>query len=495
MAQCQCGEIRGPVCGAVLAPYVKLKARGGASEITVGNLSAPGDKNHAIIKSFQYGHDDGVGATVEIFDEAGGDFLNFAKSVFKDASKTPDQAAIATIEWGWIITDCNNQTTPFFTKKPHSFIIYQVDINYATGSSASGFIFRLELINLIDVNFDTRLIETIGQNTGGQSVEIKNAIREICKKAKPPINNVKFVKAPQGGGAGGGGCDFLKVNCQGQGEIRVIKGQGEFEFANNPKWSWSGAGNNLLEVLREWIKNFRTKDGKGVIILWDETADGGTLVFQESNIPACGFTDKDTKFNLPSIGTYVVNGGNISPVISFNPQIKWPFAMLDQSGAAIHPERPMTDKESGVQGAAPLCKDDENADRKNVGANVRAAVNEAAQENGVSGKQGAAAQTIHSRSSLLIQTPIEAELTIQGDPRLDEPLMLKTHSCGIVFINPFNVTSAAVGGDCDWQQLAGSPCNDCLSNSEWIIKSVAHSIREGGYSTTLKIYLPHPCPN
>jgi hypothetical protein len=492
MGKCECGkEIRGPICGAVLAPFVILKATGGSKEIKVGNESAPGNSNRAIIKSFQFGHDDGVGANLEIYDEAGGDFLNFAKNVFNDPSRPADANNTATVQWGWVVTDCSG-TSRTFQSKVHNFVILQVNINFASGGATSGFIFKLELTELLNVNLDTRVIETIGEDISGRTEKIKEAIKEICKKAKPPITNVEFVKAPQGGG--GGACNFLDAGCVG-GPVQVRKGGGEFKFeahGREPEFVWRGTGNNLLEILRDWIKNFRTENNHGVIITWDEI--NNKLVFQESPIPACGFFDNpNSDFSLPNIGTYIVNGGNSSPVIAFNPQIKWPFVSLNHTGAQIGPEEAMTRARTAVEGALPFgCNDDGNASRQDAGATTRGSHNEQAQEMNVTGREGASAQTVHERVNLVVPLPIEAELTIQGDPSLDEPLMLKTHACGIAFINPFHVTQQ---GDCEWQQLAGGPCNSCLTNKQWIIKSVAHSIQAGTYVTTLKVFLPYLCRN
>jgi hypothetical protein len=99
----------------------------------------------------------------------------------------------------------------------------------------------------------------------------------------------------------------------------------------------------------------------------------------------------------------------------------------------------------------------------------------------------------HRKANMLAEDiqPISAELVISGNP--DHPFIdLKTmvgKACAIVVINPFHVFGKK--GECgDW--LAKPGCNEVLSNKDWFIKGVQHSIKEGNYTTSLNVVLMPP---
>ena len=97
-------------------------------------------------------------------------------------------------------------------------------------------------------------------------------------------------------------------------------------------------------------------------------------------------------------------------------------------------------------------------------------------------------------NTVFINSLIEADLVIQGDPSLDDPYTVRGASCGIIVIAPYHLES---GLDCpDWSppsgSLAGSNCITQMSNSNWFIKGVSHEIKPGSYTTTLHVYMTTP---
>jgi hypothetical protein len=99
-------------------------------------------------------------------------------------------------------------------------------------------------------------------------------------------------------------------------------------------------------------------------------------------------------------------------------------------------------------------------------------------------------QAANERANKIYEN-IEAEMRIQGDPQLDDMMKLKTKTVAIIVINPFHLASGANG--IDW--LVPSPCNDVLSNKNWRVTGVSHEIKEGSYTTTLKLFLNSPGSN
>jgi hypothetical protein len=85
---------------------------------------------------------------------------------------------------------------------------------------------------------------------------------------------------------------------------------------------------------------------------------------------------------------------------------------------------------------------------------------------------------------------VEAELLIQGNPYLDDPLALCAGAeCSIIVINPFMFKKQSAGCS-EW--IADPPMNAFLSNKHWLIQGVSHEIKEGSFTTTLKVWLASP---
>jgi hypothetical protein len=85
---------------------------------------------------------------------------------------------------------------------------------------------------------------------------------------------------------------------------------------------------------------------------------------------------------------------------------------------------------------------------------------------------------------------ITAELRILGDPR--QPFCedgLK-RPVSIVAINPFHIQQNVNAGCGEWLAIPG--CNEILSNKQWLVNGINHSIKEGNYTTTLKLFLAAP---
>ena len=55
-------------------------------------------------------------------------------------------------------------------------------------------------------------------------------------------------------------------------------------------------------------------------------------------------------------------------------------------------------------------------------------------------------------------------------------------------MNPFHLISS--GNSSEW--LAKPACNEILTNSDWMVKSVNHQINAGRYITTLGLFLTAP---
>ncbi len=474
----------------------------GKPDLTVGNDSNPPD-NHAIIKSFSYGSSDGNGAEVEIFDEEGGEFDLFVGKLVKVLGDGNDFGC--SVEWGWSVVDCQGNKCAIKSSR-HFFLILSVDIQFSHG----GVSFKLELLDLMEPLFETRANDVF------EDVTLKKAIEELfTEKANPKIDSVLFKKmTPSAGGQTP--CNNL-VNSNDMGnQSNIIGGCGaagpspinlndldDFEFKGDLETktaNWECKNQSPLAAAKEWLKDKMTENDKGVIFFWNSASATSQLIILEDPLPKC-WSELAIEQCSRSIGTYIVNGGAESPVISFDPQIKFNFAAAARAGAGVddqsadgarnQPAQPCPENAGNNNGGGPnpvgsgdttFVQMSENFNQIYGPGNLRLAL------------RGVAAQ---ERANKTYEN-IEAELRIQGDPSLDNPFTIKVKTVSIVVVNPFHLRTAggnqlisgSFNGCPEW--LVGPPCNQILSNKNWFIKGVSHEIKEGSFTTTLKLYLPAP---
>lgn len=475
-SQFGCSCIKRPIDDYVLGPYVELDFSGqDGSVLKVGNKSNP-PNNTACIKSFQYGQSDGVGAEVEIYDEEGGSFQRFVDKIVR----TPGDALKlykAKGKWGWIMQNCDG-TTRTVLSRDHWFAILSVDINFA----GKGIIFKLELQDLMEPLFETRI------NKSYDGLTLKEAIRQMFKEATPPINDVRFLRAKSASASAATLCQTgsdsdANSGTFDSGDLEELKFNGDAE-TRTAKWQCNNQ--TPLAAAREWVSRYRSeRDDKGVIVFYDNKTSNPTLIFLEDPLPKC-FTNDDQCSK--SIGTYIVNGGKHSPVLSFDPKIKFNFSAAARSGAAVSSQSGKAEIQRGQpcppgvggavsgSGSASMIQVTEDMNRLY-------GPDEAA-------KEGNLSQAGNERANKTFEN-IEAELRIQGEPRLDDPFTIRIRTVSIIVINPFHLAQGTGKDSCpDW--LVRPPCNPILSNKNWFMNGVSHEIKEGSYTTTIKLFLPAP---
>lgn len=459
----------------------------GKPDLTVGNDSNP-PNNHAVIKSFQYGASDGNGAEVEVFDEEGGEFDLFVNKLVKVLNDGNDFGC--SIEWGWAVVDCQGNMTTVKSSM-HFFLILSIQISFSSG----GVTFKVELQDLMEPLFETRADDTFS------NVTLKEAIIELfTKKATPRINSVLFKRFTPGAG-GNSPCNNLveNNNMANQSNVVNLENLQDFKFKGdleNATTNWHCKGQTPLAAVREWLKDKMTVDDKGLIIFWNSSSDKSQLVILEDPLPKC-WSDLAQEQCSRSIGTYIVNGGANSPVLSFDPQIKFNFAAAARAGAGVDT---LTVQGEKTTPANPCPENQVKNNPSKSGDTTFVQMNEGFNEiygpgNLVLAIRGLAANQNANKT----YENIEAELRIQGDPSLDNPYTIKVKTVSLVVINPFHIRSAGgnqvvrgsfLPGCPEW--LVGPPCNQILSNKNWFIKGVFHEIKDGSFTTTLKLYLPAP---
>ena len=452
-----------PLPYAVVGPFVEITIEG--KKITNSNIGNLSEDGTACIKSFQYGRavSNGVGFKVEIINET----WDWVKKTFKALNKTKKQVLPdmkkATCEFGWVVRDCNNIVSRISNRDFGGelfFLVNTVESSFENGV----YKISVECTDLMTRNNN----QTQGLNEFGDDdnkMNLKNGLRKIWTgNYTPPVERVIFRKWDADGPAGTGG-DFNFRNKDG----------GE----SGPWGTWQTKEKNKLSTTRNWLNGVNTENKRGIRQDFDNE-NSLTMVFQEdpTSLAQC----------KNSIGTYVVNGGNCSPVISFNPKINW---ILENSGTGA-----VSGGASSPSGSAnrndrikanPLWREDET-----IGGEQKAAIDEV--QRGWRPKSAQVGETSESltnhskatRGNELVN-PIEAELTVQGNPKFAYNYGqggIANKTMAIVVLNP------AVIRGCTW--IAKDPVNEILSNRAWQVMGVDHQITDGKYVTTFKVMLPAP---
>jgi len=443
-----------------ISPWVKVQFTAGGTYITVGNESSPEFGHNAVIESFEYGNSDGQVCNIEISDQQGGEFNKFVDNIAK-CIKSDDVRTQVT--WGWTVSNCDGSPG----KKIQSPILYvtpiKIDVSFAEGKIKYVF----SCADLMQMVFVSRPDKVYGSDD--QKMPLQEAIKALFNDTDPKIT-----------------AKFLRVSPDGKSPPT------EWTKFNKPDvvGKWPVDNQNKLSCAMKWLEPFMTDKGKGIHPTWSPT-EKNTVIFWEDAAPDC--ENGAPPESIQPLGTFIVNGGNCSNVISFNPKISWipALAKLSRGGSTS----PMTGKpqeksqKCNVQLGGEDNKDNTAGIQRAIpptGAAIDNYGKEAGYYTDKSQNANAKAASYHVEGL----AAIEADLVIQGDPSdyfCDiQRMIYKT--VAIVVINPFHLAGGSFCGD--W--LAKPGCNNVMSNKNWLIKGVSHSIRIGSYTTTLKITLIAP---
>lgn len=451
---------------AVYTPFIEITFRGTEQFLVVGNHSSPPFNHKAMITSWQYGTSTGTGGCgmkVEITDEGGYLYNQIVQGLNKDLTKvlSPTTGAGGCFcRFGWIVKNCDGSTDTIHNEQfscqegggTLSFLPMNVETNFEGGVIK----FVLEATDLFVRSFDARLQEQFGDDAN--KMPIKDALREVFTQRDPKFNNVRYFNKE-----GQEGLEFKSENME-----DGYKSTHQAEQESN------------VSCARKWLNSTRSKDDKGCLIIYDP-CNNDVIIHEDPNSEKC--CDK-------SIGTFVVNGGNKSPVISFNPSIKWPIGVNAGSGgtpsgsatgasdykSSEDKPTPSRIQDTGVQ-TSPNIQGDQNLWRNPEDQPLKTRDN----------------MTVHNKATKVYEQveAIEAELKVMGDPRWVQPVFLTGKWLSLVVIDPYYL--AEDGNGCEW--ISNPTCNAILSNKKWMIMGVDHQITSGSFVTTFKIQLLTPNVN
>jgi hypothetical protein len=492
-----------------MSPFVLAYIGSKEMYVTVGNESYPTRRNTAVIKSMEYGYIDKPQVRLEILDEAGSELGLLVDSLkrcgkFGAGSKRTMTGTEMLIKFGWVKSNCQETAEKDYISFDgfiRTFIIH-IDVSFSGGMTK--YTIEGHPVDVITTNQREA-------TSYGPDMTLVDAIKRICaSKGIVPI--------------------FAQVEEDGSVTARLDDVPWEWEKVSKPRGSWRGNNNDVLSTISRWVSPFRIKsgtEGAGITLCFDsKDYDGPEDDFRETKREGVSrlwlWKDPRTTKQCPSrfvksednqrldggslglagqvrgsIGTFIVNGGKCSPVIKFEPKFNYMsgLARFNTGGnAGTSGEAPVVNKD--VEKEDFSCEEDRSAGPENKTSQEQSASQNYSPTEAVS--ENAKSNMAHVKANMMSEFTIAAlqgELTLMGMPNelfVNHRLFLFS-PCSIVVLNPFFIANEA-GSDpkCgDWSWLAKSGCNEVLSDSNYICCGVNHSIKEGQYTTTLKVYNSH----
>lgn len=449
-----CSTPEEPPYGWVYTPYVEMDMKGGTFKVSTGNKSHKQDPNKLVISSMQYGLQQANGGMKVDF-ELLGEGSQVYENVVKLLNKTIKLASTETVEnkfrFGWLLKDCDGVTIPDLSEWIH-FMPKKLFTNIDKGITK----IKLECVDLLQRHSDRRIEKNQGKE--GNLKRLKQAIRDMCQAEDPPI----------------------KV------EFRNREWTGELEFEIHPdgiEAVWKANELPLLSTIRNWVSTIKTVNKLGVYFKYDPSKKTGPkLIIQEDDSckpdENCGCEGYEKSF--------IVNGGNCSPVIEFSPEIEW---ILDAGGFGGI---------SGGGNSGQMTKNKEDpklSPIENSGSgNAQALPSEydytvPQEARTVLLEKTTAAQTTANKPFDQARS-IKGDLSIIGNTDYANLVEQMGRYVSIAVISPFSIGDEG-SNNCDtW--LAKPPLNKILSNKKWMIMGVDHQIEAGKYITKLSVSLPVP---
>lgn len=453
------------------APIVIVKI-GEETLMTVGNESFPANPHTAVIKAFEVGWADTHSMTIEVLDEAGGRFGAFVDGIAKCA-KFQGAATHIVAQWGWVYATCDGQKNKILSPKVKS-LFTGLEVNYSEGKIK----YRITATGLDPIYADMRQDSNMGEDS--KKMKLEDAITQLCA-LDPPIQ-----------------VDFCEI--QPDGKLKCGRNLLNWEKAGKggPEDVWQCDNLNRIPTIAKWLEPFRindgSKQGKGIVLVMDPEDYERLIVLKDPTLDP-GESRPCSPVN--NLGTFIVNGGKCSSVIEFTPTFNWTGGLANFNAGG--------DTASAAT-SAPVFAEDTNGKTQNQekehgkSAGIQQQTTITQQAWNFYGPKNAhqeflTSQQRHNKANRMLEinmNPIEADLKILGDPRPQFVILQGwlSKNVSVVAINPFHISGDSNEGCGEW--LAKPGCNNWLSNKSWMVLGMNHSIREGSYTTTMKLKLATP---
>lgn len=484
LPQIGCKPLHLPFNYDAFSPFVEavIGAPGGP-KVKVGNESYPSRPNTAIIKNMEFGYMDEPRLRMEIVDEAGGEMDVFVRALSK-CRNTPTGSLIH-LKFGWVKSDCNkmDENSVITFDEPIELMLNTLDVSFGGG--------------LVKYSIDAAPIDRLTTNQRedvlyGPGMRLVDAIKRICA-SKNIIPIFAQVKAD---GSIESSMDDVPWEWEGFGKV-------------GPRASWQGDNTDVLTTISKWISSYRIKHGQsgaGILMVFDSKKYNHLVLWKDPKVQGTfsgceNINNVDTPqgaLKRSSLGTFVVNGGKCSPVIRFDPKFNLISKMaLKSSGGGTGSSDDSNSKfsENLESSEEKDCVPGAQEDVRSTGQQQTLSTPQDSSENipperkaEEVGKSNIANLKANSDTEFRI-ADIQAELTVIGMPTemfVRHDLFLFS-PVSIIVMNPFFVADGLDGSCGEWSYVVESGCNEVLSDRHYFCTGINHSIREGSFTTTLRV--------
>ena len=468
----------------VQSPYIRITLFSGrGASITVGNESQPEHKNHAVVTGLEYAENDGVTGKIHLHDQEGSSTARLMQNLLFDMRCVQGSSEVfAELEWGWIYND-HISGGRLETTKTNGFRYFVLIREIEAVPEAGKIHYTLHFVDMLYTSDEARIDKVYGKSGDG-AVSFRSAVKEMLTDDdyKPSIKTVLFRRV---------GASQKKDGRQGFQDILKFERPDGAPSQEGYRGIWRGNNRSKLDCLIAWCSQVRTDRGKALVPTYCSDEKGGKVIIWEDPIPRNNenaIIDRNV-----SLGTYVVNGGKDSRVISFRPSFKFQ-AISGVKGGVLGAENVNSNIDTNAQNPGHTGKGLSYKENKSRGQEVYQPAVENLRD--ISGgtdpnlhtdrAMNAHAQAFAHLASI---PPITADLEIIGEPSFPNRQNSFGKTISIIYINPFNIMTGS-GGCGSW--LAAPLCNEVLSNRGWRVQSVNHNIELGKYTTTIQLLLPAP---
>jgi hypothetical protein len=484
MSEYGCRPLNKPLDHDMLSPFVLLRLGEEGNLITVGNESYPNRPNTAVIKSMEWGYINEGNCVFEIIDEAGGELDVFVRNIQENGCLNFSAGTDVNFKFGWLRADCgvsSDQGMLTFGNWIKTMIV-QIDVSYAGGLTKYTITCN-SIASNTDLSRENK-IEGEGGTVIGKGMRLVDAVARICA-----TNGITPVWAMH--------------DAQGKVLESTLDVPDEWEWnvggKDGPRGNWHGDNKDPLSVISTWLEPYRVKHGAygaGITLHMDSMDPRRLYLWKDPRIEKINCPDSnDPRY----FGTFVVNGARCSPVIKFDPKFNFLAVKAGKNvgGTASGGQNSASQRTDQAEDKkSPNCKEEDKKAglQLEVAVTDNAKVNYSPREVHIESLRSLAAHAKANLKNEFMIGPIQGDLVLMGMPydKYVDQKMFAGSRASIVVLNPFHLAGDMNSGCGDWSWLASSGCNVLLSDRDYFITGINHSIREGSYTTTLKVTSVNP---
>ena len=272
---------------------------------------------------------------------------------------------------------------------------------------------------------------------------------------------------------------------------------------------WNSNRESLFDYFREISLFFRTVSEKGWWFAYDNGVCGfpSILLVEDRDANIC--IDEEGIQSNSSLITYIVNGGDCSPVIKFNPSFNSvPIENSVDKGKGGHNNIGVGAVSPSALNQKPIqisdCVKVDGTVQKNTNPNnnnsatgllaspiappelLNSTPPSLIPQRSVDGIYAQAKAEAKDGNAMNLFAPVKATLEIHGDPFWANTFnFLKNCFIRIIFINTYCIINKANGEGCEF--LQEPKCNDRFTGI-YKVGSAKHSINAGSYVTSLELF-------